>query len=157
MSSTSYADFYFIAAPRKQSTSDRRLDGYFVIPAEGFSCKACSGSTSLYPLPAGQYACTNFRVRTNVAMVRGGIGFSVDLEDKWDPALNRQRKLLRIHPDGNLPGSEGCVAILDRVKQCRDLLKAWLPKGETCWLNVQIVPSREDFYLETQCGMFIWA
>jgi hypothetical protein len=35
-----------------------------------------------------------------------GKGWSLDLDDKDG------RQLLRIHPDGNVPGTEGCVGVI---------------------------------------------
>lgn len=91
-------------------------------------------------------------------MVRDGVGFSVNLSDKWDPVLKRDRKLLRIHPDGGKPGSEGCVAILDHVKECRDYLKQLLPAaGSACKLDVQYCSERDGLALCTEWGCYLWA
>lgn len=151
------ADFYFIGRRRGASKTDRRLDGYFVIPRLGFACRACSGSTRLYPLPAGRYRASNFRKRTDAAMVRDGVGFSVDLSDAWDPALGRTRSLLRIHPDGNLPGTQGCVGILAKLQECHDHLQALLPSGTTRTLEVVVAQSVEDMSLCTAHGCFLFA
>ena len=48
----------------------------------------------------------NLRRRTNKAMVcEDGNGWSLDL----NPKFKTDRDLLRIHPDGNVPGTEGCI------------------------------------------------
>src|SRR5438067_3736237 len=120
------ADFYFVAWRRARTKSDRRVDGYFLIPEMAFACEACSGSNGLLPLPEGRYVATHFRERTDRAMTRDGVGFSVDLSDKYDPAAKRVRSLLRIHPDGGQPGTQGCIGILSDVAACRDHLKEML-------------------------------
>jgi hypothetical protein len=151
-------DFHFIAMRRGKSASDRRVNGFFVIPQAGFYCRACSGSSGLQPLPSGYYMSTNFRERKDVAMVRSGVGFSVDLADKWDPALKRMRSLLRIHPDGNAPGTQGCVGILDKVQECKDQLAALFPNGNTVrWLEVQIVAHKSEMNLITGYGAWFFA
>jgi hypothetical protein len=83
-----------------------------------YSWDATSGVDGENSLPNGLYKGTNLRVRTNPSMVRDGIGFSIDLNDMWDPKLGRLRTLLRIHPDGNIngfwwlnDGSTGCISI----------------------------------------------
>src|SRR5262245_31495276 len=119
-------DLYYVAWRRGRTKKDRRVDGYLLIPRKGFACEACSGSSGLYPLPAGRYVATNFGDRDDPAMVRDGVGFSVDLSDKYDPVAGRKRSLLRIHPVGGQPGTEGCIGILSRVAACRDHLRAML-------------------------------
>lgn len=158
MGSEIHADFYFIGARRGSTKSDRRVDGFLVIPTTGFSCKAVSGSRSLSPLPAGVYVANNYRARTDSVMKRDGVGFSVDLADKWDASLNRMRTLLRIHPDGGAAGTEGCVGIQSKVAECRDQLAAFFPSKSTVRrLEVQIVKSRKDLMLVTPEGAFIFA
>ena len=125
------ADFYFVAWRRARTKSDRRVDGYFLIPQKAFACEACSGSSGLFSLPEGRYVANNFRERSEAVMTRDGVGFSVDLSDKYDPAAKKVRSLLRIHPDGGQPGTEGCIGILSRVAACRDHLKAMLPDNKT--------------------------
>ena len=71
--------------------------------------EAGSGPYGNGRLPAGRFECTNLRPRTNVAMVRDGVGFSVDL----NPLFHTDRTLLRIHPDGNVSGTLGCIGITD--------------------------------------------
>jgi hypothetical protein len=58
--------------------------------------------------PRGHYLGTNFRSRyDNTGMIRENVGFSLEL----NPLFYTNRTLLRMHPDGREPGSEGCVAL----------------------------------------------
>ncbi|CAM1370094.1 hypothetical protein TPENAI_60790 [Tenacibaculum litopenaei] len=106
-----------------------RVDGQFKMMMGGeelLSWSARSGSTSLYPTPNCEWELSNFHYRDgerantqhkktssqyywkNSAMTSAdGIGFSVNitLEPKYG------RKYLRVHPDGNLPGTRGCIGI----------------------------------------------
>ena len=69
---------------------------------------AVSGSSTKDCLPNGEYTTNNFRYRNDQAgFIKDGIGFSVDLLPQFDT----NRTLLRIHPDGNLPGTEGCIGL----------------------------------------------
>lgn len=58
-------------------------------------------------------------------MIRDGHGFSVDITP--DPRWGRQ--YLRIHPDGKLPGTKGCIGLdcnydglIDFENRIRDVL-----------------------------------
>jgi hypothetical protein len=103
-------------------------DGLLKMPAYGLAWTAVSGPWGNGPLPMGWYQCSNLRRRTNSPMVRDGVGFSVDL----DPLFPTTRTLLRIHPDGNVPGTLGCVGINDPdVQGCYDALKQLMPKSDS--------------------------
>ena len=82
-------ELYFFG---KRAAGRQRVDGRLAAVVLGKSWEACSGSRSLRPLPNGVYDCSNFRDRSKVAMTRGGVGFSVDL----DPTFPTHRSLLRI-------------------------------------------------------------
>ncbi|MGC9355223.1 MAG: hypothetical protein ACP5D9_15355, partial [Mariniphaga sp.] len=78
------------------------------------SWDAVSGPWRNGSLPEGQYSATNLRPRTNLRMVRDGVGFSVDIE----PQFTTARNFLRIHPDGHSKGlwwlnngTEGCIGL----------------------------------------------
>jgi hypothetical protein len=68
-------------------------------------------------------------------MVRDGVGFSVDL----DPLFQTNRTLLRIHPDGNVPGTLGCIGITDPdVAGCYQALQRLLPTRDSiAYLDVR--------------------
>ena len=74
------------------------------------STPAISGPYVKGPLPAGDYVGNNFRVRTANAMtvtdLQGNVGWSLDL----NPQFDTDREYLRMHPDGNVRGTEGCIA-----------------------------------------------
>jgi YD repeat-containing protein len=59
-------------------------------------------------LPRGTYDVTFPRLRNDPPMVRQGFGFSFDLEPKFPT----NRSLIRIHPDGNNPGTQGCIGVM---------------------------------------------
>ena len=59
-------------------------------------------------LPRGTYDVTFPRRRDHPGMVRQGFGFSFNLEPKFPT----NRSLIRIHPDGNNPGTEGCIGVM---------------------------------------------
>jgi RHS repeat-associated protein len=98
-----------------------RLNGYITLPPSfdpslsglatrrvlEFSVPAVSGPWGDGPLPPGVYGGRNLRKRSDKAMsCPGSGGWSLDLDDKGG------RSLLRIHPDGNVPGTLGCVGVV---------------------------------------------
>ncbi|MCZ0932797.1 MAG: RHS repeat-associated core domain-containing protein, partial [Oligoflexia bacterium] len=64
-------------------------------------------------LEDGIYKITNLRKRKKIGMVCEGetFGYSVNLEPQFDAT----KTYLRIHPDGNVPGTAGCVGV-----KCKD-------------------------------------
>jgi hypothetical protein len=73
-----------------------------------FSTPAVSGSRSgNNSLPSGTYNASNYRLRTLESMTRHDVGFSVNLT----PNFQTHRTLLRIHPDGNVYGTLGCIGL----------------------------------------------
>ena len=64
-------------------------------------------------LPEGDYTITpHMHSRSNRSMSVGGVGYSFAMSDKFDPRVGATRRLLRIHPDGGTPGTEGCLGIV---------------------------------------------
>ncbi|MET4080594.1 hypothetical protein ABIB40_000538 [Pedobacter sp. UYP30] len=55
-------------------------------------------------------------------MIRDGYGFSMDIIPKFVSINNvkMNRTELRIHPDGNNPGSAGCIALAANKDQLND-------------------------------------
>jgi len=109
-------------------------DGLLKLPRYGLAWTAVSGPYGNGPLPTGWYECRNLRRRTKSAMVRDGVGFSVDL----NPLFPTKRTDLRIHPDGNVPGTLGCIGINDAdVRGCYEALQRLLPtKDSVAYLRV---------------------
>jgi hypothetical protein len=81
-----------------------------------------NGVYLLDPLPNGDYSVNNGRHRgkdeQRGGFYRDSVGFTFDINPLF-ASLNgkkMERSLLRIHPDGNSPGSAGCIALdVDRV------------------------------------------
>ena len=73
-----------------------------------------SGGHGRGHLPPGDYAATKHRdSRTEVGFSSDGVGFTFALSDKADPRVGGvSRTLLRIHPDGGVLGTKGCIGIL---------------------------------------------
>lgn len=97
-------------------------------------------------IPFGNYTVSNLRTRTKpVGMVvldsstNSVYGWSCDLSDVYDSRIGRTRKLLRIHPDGNSVGTQGCMGIVgtvDTQKDCYAKLKEVLDaNGGKCLLE----------------------
>jgi hypothetical protein len=137
-----------------QDHARQRVAGNLFIVAANRSYRAVSGSRQLSPLPTGTYLCQNLRLRSfrddpSGAMQRnrpaqsrwvvdpgvGGAclpGWSVDLE----PLFATSRTLLRIHPDGNLPGTEGCIGVINDVEACYQDLRRLLDRNTSALLLV---------------------
>lgn len=74
----------------------------------------------------------------NKGMTKEGIGFSLNL----DPQFKTGRSLLRIHPDGNLFGTQGCVGLLcgkNGLIEFRDLMRSTISKQGDIPLNINIL------------------
>ena len=83
------------------------------------------------------FETNTFRDRTKEAMVRDGVGFSINLK----PTFQTGRFDLRIHPDGNQPGTEGCIGLTGNASTLRDFVKIMRPlyeKNNTINLSVKI-------------------
>jgi hypothetical protein len=107
--------------------------GVLFFPALKVGFNAVSGGYGKGSLPNGNYLCKNFRARAEKEMVRDGIGFSVDLT----PLFKTSRTDLRIHPDGGVPGTLGCIGIASNVAACRDILNDMLTRGSVRRLQVK--------------------
>ncbi len=71
-------------------------------------------------IPNGNYEVSFPRLRNDEpGMISNGVGYSFNLTQQGmadgtadDPRYTADRTVLRIHPDGNNPGTEGCIGIL---------------------------------------------
>ncbi len=70
-------------------------------------------------LPEGRYRIGNPRRREKAGMVRDGVGFSFDLL----PNFPTRRTLLRIHPDGGPPGTQGCIGVIGDRRGLEDFYR----------------------------------
>ncbi|MFZ4401824.1 MAG: toxin TcdB middle/N-terminal domain-containing protein [Bacteroidales bacterium] len=72
------------------------------------SWAALSGPWGKGKLPSGTYIGDNLRkVTTPLGMVRDGVGFNFNLT----PQFNTTRSAFRIHPDGGVFGTLGCIGL----------------------------------------------
>jgi uncharacterized protein YraI len=82
-----------------------------------------SGGYGRGNLPPGEYRVTpHMWSRTDSSMSVGGVGYSFALSDAFDPRISARRSLLRIHPDGGVPGTEGCIGIVGEAATQRQFL-----------------------------------
>ncbi|HEY4108073.1 SpvB/TcaC N-terminal domain-containing protein [Puia sp.] len=75
--------------------------------------------------------------RPNVGMTRDGVGFSMDL----NPQFPTGRTLERIHPDGNTPGTKGCIGLqvdAGRLTEFRNTMSSYLRTHRSIKVNVNI-------------------
>jgi RHS repeat-associated protein len=98
----------------------RTLTGYDDGAIE-FRVPAVSGPWGKGKLPEGVYDANTLRRRNDPAMTcADGSGWSLNL----DPMFKTSRDLLRIHPDGNVPGTEGCIGpVCSEQRKVYDSLK----------------------------------
>jgi hypothetical protein len=83
------------------------------ITVNGHTYDFRSGGHGKGSLPPGQYQVTpHMWSRSTRGMTVGGVGYSFALSDKYDSRVRSNRSLLRIHPDGGTPGTQGCVGIV---------------------------------------------
>lgn len=76
-----------------------------------------SGGHGRGSLPAGEYNVTpHLWNRNTPSMNVGGEGYSFAMSDKYDSRVGGTRSLLRIHPDGRGPGTEGCIGIVGNAE-----------------------------------------
>ena len=72
-----------------------------------------SGGYGNGSVPPGTYPITrHMDSRSNGPMTVGGVGYSFAMPDKYDPRVGANRTLLRIHPDGGVAGTLGCIGIV---------------------------------------------
>ena len=88
-------------------------------------------------MPNGDYVTDDLKSRTKAAMLKDGIGFSIRLT----PSFLTGRTDLRIHPDGNVPGTEGCIGLTgssEELKSFLNIVKPHYDNGGQINLNVNI-------------------
>lgn len=101
---------------------------------QGEKYAAESGPWGNGKLPEGNYLGDNLRIRTHTAMIDpDGFGWSLDLS----PQFQTDRTLLRIHPDGNTPGTLGCIGVQADARLLYDRLKNFLQSRDSVRVKVQ--------------------
>jgi peptidoglycan hydrolase-like protein with peptidoglycan-binding domain len=103
------------------------------ITVNGNTYQFRSGGHGRGSLPTGQYTVTpHLNSRSDRSMSVGGVGWSFAVSDKYDPRVGGTRSLLRIHPDGGTPGTEGCIGIVgdaNTMRRFRDDMNAELQRN----------------------------
>lgn len=95
--------------------------GTITINGHGYPFR--SGGYGNGNLPPGTYRVTpHMWSRSDASMSVGGVGYSFALNDAFDPRLRVRRTLLRIHPDGGVVGTEGCIGIIGNAAVQRQFL-----------------------------------
>ncbi len=98
---------------------------------------ATSGPYGKGALPNGLYLGDNLRDRSDKKAMNcpDGIGWSLDLE----PLFKTDRDLLRIHPDGNVFGTEGCIGVnCSDHRKVRDSLRDYFGQNGFSWIFVLV-------------------
>ncbi|MEW5741404.1 MAG: peptidoglycan-binding domain-containing protein [Myxococcota bacterium] len=95
----------------RRGQRDQLVTGQITINGNSYTFR--SGGHARGSLPTGDYEVTpHLWSRSNASMTVGGVGYSFAMSDKYDPRVGATRRLLRIHPDGASPGTEGCMGIV---------------------------------------------
>ncbi len=124
---------------RGSGTRSQQVTGKVTVNGRSYDFR--SGGFGRGSLPPGSYNVTpHLWSRSNRSMTVGGVGYSFALSDKFDSRVGATRSLLRIHPDGGTPGTEGCVGIVGNAsvqRQFREDMRAELARnGGRFTLNV---------------------
>lgn len=104
--------------------------------AKGLSWNAVSGPFGAGPLPPGLYdiarrEITDYSNKIDAAYRdKSGFGFFVPIYPKFETTRGKTGGRLGIHPDGNKPGTLGCVGITDtNAKSFHDAMKMTSPSS----------------------------
>ncbi|WP_172304119.1 hypothetical protein [Pseudenhygromyxa sp. WMMC2535] len=105
----------------KTSGNDTRAEGLLYLNGKTFA--AVSGGYGNGALSNGSYSVKVTRAvegkHLKSGFQAGGVGFFIPIEHTSDSS----RSGLGIHPDGNKPGTLGCIGI--SAKDASNFLKAW--------------------------------
>lgn len=123
-----FNDLYLKGVPKKDWKGRTYVEGMATLTDSGtgevlISTPAISGPYGKGPLPEGDYDGKNFRPRTTAAMTvtdsQGKTGWSLDL----NPQFDTNREFLRMHPDGNVRGTKGCISPETQAREWGRLLQ----------------------------------
>ncbi len=107
-------------------------------PAKKLTWKARSGPHGLNHLPAGLYEVARDEITPYTEQIdpgfrdKSGKGFFVPLY----PKFKESRDGFGVHPDGNDPGTEGCIGISKNAKKFHDEMAKIAP-GKSLTLRVR--------------------
>lgn len=129
-----------ITSTSRAGRRDQLVTGNLTVNGHSYNFR--SGGFGRGSLPKGAYTVTpHLWNRSDRSMSVGGVGYSFALSDKFDSRVGGTRRLLRIHPDGGGPGTEGCVGIVGDAsvqRRFREDMRAELARnGGRFTLNVQ--------------------
>ncbi len=124
---------------RGPGTRSQMVTGKITVNGRSYDFR--SGGFGRGSLPPGAYNVTpHLWSRSNRSMTVGGVGYSFAMSNKFDSRVGATRSLLRIHPDGGTPGTEGCVGVIGNAavqRQFREDMRAELSRnGGRFTLNV---------------------
>ena len=101
------------------------FDGSTLTRIGGGSWAARSGSSNFKSAPKGIYEIGRL---IDLAFCKQNIAYCDESKQCWfcpvEPAFDTHRNGLGIHPDGNLPGTQGCIGISIKYKDTEELRKA---------------------------------
>lgn len=96
-----------------ENIRSKKAHGVLLWPEMGLESQAVSGPHGNGELPNGIYNVP----RSGLMKKSGKKGFCDSTENCWfqyiDPQFPTDRTELGIHPDGNVPGTRGCIGLLD--------------------------------------------
>ena len=124
---------------RGPGTRSQQVTGKITVNGRSYDFR--SGGFGKGSLPPGAYQVSaHLWSRSDRSMSVGGVGYSFAMSDKFDSRVGATRGLLRIHPDGGTPGTEGCMGIVggaDVQRRFREDMRAELRRnGGRFTLNV---------------------
>ncbi len=104
---------------------------------KGLSWKAISGPHGLGALPSGLYdidrrGITDYTAQIDLAYRdKTGRGFFLPIYPKFATNRGKSGGRLGIHPDGNIPGTLGCIGITDTsTKSFHDAIRITSPSAK---------------------------
>jgi hypothetical protein len=107
------------------------------ITVNGRSYDFRSGGWNRGNLPAG--TCTVKGQSTPIkGMSVGKVAYSFNLSDKYDPRVGDTRTELRIHPDGGVKGTSGCIGIVGNEAVQRQFLADMKAQLQKCGGSFQL-------------------
>ncbi|MEJ2046069.1 MAG: hypothetical protein P8X74_22950 [Reinekea sp.] len=105
-------------------------------PAKGLSWKAESGPHGDAELPPGMYLLGRREISQFTKSIdkaykdnATGYGFFIPIYPQFETDRGRKGGRLGIHPDGNIPGTEGCIGLKASTKAFYDVIGSTAPSA----------------------------